>query len=147
MLGGSDVVIASRCFIGTSRVRGRLWRQQLVTFHCALTDAIADPNAGADAGWVVDVRLDSCRRGLFGGSSLYARPAERRGWHDGHVDEYRCDFPHVDIECDRVGLGNTRTRRTVLVYVPERGNISVPLRDSSRNGRNGRRQLMQLARS
>jgi len=66
MLGGSDVVIASRCFIGTSRVRGRLRRQQLVTFHCALTDAIADPNAGADAGWVVDVRPDSCRRGLFG---------------------------------------------------------------------------------
>src|SRR6266550_1485225 len=57
------------------------------------------------------------------------------------MDEHRFHFPHLDVECDRVELGNRRTRRPVLICVPDRRNVSVPLHNSPGHDRNGCRSL------
>ena len=80
-------------------------------------------------------------RPIAGKQSLHSRRTERCAGHDGDMDEHRFHFPHVDVGCRGVGLGNRRTRPTVFIRVSDRRNLSVPLRDSPGNGRNGCRSL------
>jgi hypothetical protein len=137
MLGGSHVVIAAPCCIGNLDVRDCLRGHLLAIFSFTVSDAITCTNGRR----VVIGRHDSRGRGLTGESSLHARRAERRGRHDGDVDERRFHFPHIDVGCEYVELGNSRTRRPVLICVPDCRNVSIPLRDSPRDGRNGCRSL------
>ena len=46
-----------------------------------------------------------------------------RAGHDGDLDEYRFDCPHIDLECERVGFGNRRPVQAVLIHVPDRRNV------------------------
>ena len=62
MLGGSDVVIASRSRIGTLDRCDRLRRQLLATSYVTVADAIADAITRADAWRDVGSRRDSSRR-------------------------------------------------------------------------------------
>ena len=49
--------------------------------------------------------------------------------------------PHIDIRCGGLGLWRCGAGRPVFSRIPDPGHVSVPLRDSPGNGRNGRRAL------
>ena len=96
MLGGSDVVIASRYRVCRLDGRDRLRRQLLAISDCTVTSAGTDAGTrpGTDAGTRAAaapgdrVRHDSSWRPVTGQQSLHtARTGCRRGY-DGDVDEY-----------------------------------------------------------
>jgi len=141
MLGGSDVVIASRSRVRSLDGRDRLRRQLLAisdhTVTSAGTRAGTDSGARAAAGPGCSVRHDSSRRSVTGEQSLHTARTGRRRGYDSDVDEYRLCFPHDDIGCRRVELRNRRTRPTVLIRVSDRRNFSIPLRHSPGNDGKG----------
>src|SRR5688572_25836773 len=57
------------------------------------------------------------------------------------MDEHRLHFPHHDVGCHWVELGNRRRRPTVLIRISDCRNLSIPLRHSPGDGRNGGRSL------
>jgi hypothetical protein len=57
------------------------------------------------------------------------------------MDEYRFDFPYIDIGSNWMGLRNRGARRTVFVHVSSSRNLSIPLHDSSGNGWNSCRSM------
>src|SRR5262245_35624063 len=98
MLGGSDVVIASRYRIGNLDGRGRLRRRLIDITYYTVTDAVTGAVAGAgtraSAGRDVGVRHHSDGCPITGESSLRSRRTGHCGGHDRDMDEHRRHFPH-----------------------------------------------------
>ena len=169
MFGGSNVVIASRSRIGRLDGRDRLRRQLLaISYHTvtsagtragtrpgtrpstsartgpgtapapdpAPAPAPVPPPGPAVASVTIPVGAE-----LLGNRAYMPPGTGRRSGHYGDVDEYRLDFPHDDIGCHWVELGNRRSRPTVLIRVSDRRNFPIPLRHSPRNGGKGCRSL------
>ena len=95
----------------------------------ALTDGVADAVTRADAAGPGGERPSRFQVGAqsLGNQGLHTARTERRRGHDGDVDEYRLCFPHDDIGCHRVELGNSRARPSVLIRVSGRRNLSMAL--------------------
>ena len=98
----------------------------------------------AAAGPGCSVRHDSSGCRITRKQGLHAPGTGRHSGDDSDLDEHRLHFSHDHVGCHWVELGNSRTRPTVLIRVPDRWDLSVPLRHSSGNGRKGCRSLTPL---
>ena len=61
------------------------------------------------------------------------------------MDEYGFGRAHVDVECEWLGLRDYLARPAILVHLSGGRDVSVSLRDSSWDDRNGRRPLKPVA--
>jgi hypothetical protein len=85
--------------------------------------------------------LDSDQRCHARKSRVQSWGAERDGGHNRHLDEHRHGDAHLLVRCAGMGLGRNRSGRSVLVRVSSGRDVPLSLRDSSGDGRKGRRPL------
>ena len=60
------------------------------------------------------------------------------------MDEYGFGRAHVDVECERLGFRDYLARPAIFVHLSDGRDVSVSLRDSSGDDRNGRRPLTDV---
>ena len=148
--GGQHVLRTTRAHHG-EHCAGRSLRQQQ-SGAAGRTVAVAGARASSvtRTGARADGRscLDSDQRCHARKSRVHSCGAERDGGHNRHLDEHRHGHAHLLVRCAGLGLGRNCSGRSVLVRVSSGRDVPVSLRDSSGDGRKGRRPLtfMSIAR-